>query len=103
MCSVTCASTESTIALIARIAHGKVVDHVVALQLPVGNDVDTRNLLILDGCLSNGVVHFLEVVAADAPLQVIVLGAFQPLGHRVTADYGGRENSHSHQSRCVVY
>ena len=44
---------------------GEVVDHVVALQLAVGDDVDAGHLLILDRRLAGGVVHLVEIVAAQ--------------------------------------
>ena len=82
----------------------EVVDHVVALELAVRNDVDAGDLLVLDRALADRVVHLVEVVAADAPLQVIVLRPLQPLGHRVAADHRRVEKRQGHggQSRCVV-
>jgi hypothetical protein len=75
----------------AREALGEVVDHVVALQLAVRDDVDAGDLLVLDRRLARGVVHVLEVVPADPPLEVVVLGALEPGRHRVAADHGGRK------------
>ncbi len=75
---------------------GEVVDHVVALELAVGDDVDAGDFLVLDRGFSYGVVHLVEVAAAQAARQVVVLRAFQPLGHRVAADHGCRENGQLH-------
>ena len=70
---------------------GEVVDHVVALQLAIGDDVDARDLLILDRRLAGGVVHLVEIVAAQAPVQVVVLRALEPFRHRVAANDRGRK------------
>jgi hypothetical protein len=72
-------------------ALGEVVDHVVAMQLAIRDDVDAGCLLVLDGRLAPGVVHLVKVVPADFPLQEVVLGALEPCGHRVAADDGRRE------------
>ncbi len=84
---------------------GEVVDHVVALQLAVGDDVDAGDLLILDRRLARRFVHVVEIVAADLALQVVVLGALEPGGHRVAADDGGGQEGQSHAclvARCRV-
>ena len=46
-----------------------------AAGLAVGQDIDTRGLLILDGGLANRVVHLVEVTAAQAARQILVLRA----------------------------
>jgi hypothetical protein len=86
-------------------AHREVVDHVVAPQLPVGDDVDARHLLVLDRRLDRRVVDLLEVVAADAPVQVVVLHALEPPRHGITSDDGGRQQrraTHDLTSPCIA-
>jgi hypothetical protein len=72
-------------------AHREIVDHVVAPQLAVGDDIDARHLLVLDRRLERRVVDLLEVVAADAPVQVVVLHALEPPRHGITSDDSGRQ------------
>ena len=52
---------------------GKVVDHVIAAEFSVGDDVDTSNFLILDGCLHGGVVYFIQLMPADTPGEILGL------------------------------
>jgi hypothetical protein len=70
---------------------GEVIDHVVALHLAVGDDVDAGDFLILDRRLARRVVHVVEVVAAQFALEVVVFGALEPRRHRVAADHRCRE------------
>ena len=81
--------------------HREVVDHVVATQLAVRDDVDAGDLLILDRRLDGHVVHLVQVVAADPALEVVVLHALEPAGHRVAADDGGGEQRFSHRSASL--
>jgi len=73
----------------ARHARGEVVDHIVTPQLTVGHDVDAGQLLVLDGSLDDHVVDLVQVIAGDAPLEVVRLGPLQPLGDGVGADHRG--------------
>src|SRR5206468_6474529 len=74
----------------------KIVDHVVPPQLPVGHDVDPGHLLILDRRLDGQVMDLVQVMAADPPLEVVVLDALEPPGHRVTTDDSSRQQRHAH-------
>src|SRR5262249_35560318 len=78
--------------------HGEVVDHVVAAQLAVRDDVHAGDLLILDRGLDRQVVDLVQVMTADAPLEIVVLHALEPPGHRVAADDGGGEEWFTHRS-----
>jgi hypothetical protein len=71
---------------------GEVVDHVVALRLTVGDDVDTGGLLVLDRRFADGVVHLVEVATAQSARQVFVFRALEPLGHRIAPDDRGWKN-----------
>ena len=73
-------------------ALGEVVDHVVALRLAVRDDVDAGDFLILDGGFSHRIVHLVEIPAAQTAREVLVLRAFEPLGHRIAADNRGRKD-----------
>ena len=94
----------SMVYLHAREALGEIIDHVVTPQLSIGNDVDARHFLVLDGGFDSRVVDFVQVTAADAPRVEFGLEPLEPARHRVTANHGGRKNgkSHQHYSRCVV-
>src|SRR5206468_3915120 len=76
--------------------HREVVDHVVPAQLAVGDEIDAGNLLVLDRRLDRHVVDLVEVVAADATLEVVVLHALEPAGHGVAADDGGGKQWFTH-------
>ena len=86
-------------------ARGEVVDHVVAPELAVGDDVEPGDLLVLDRRLHGRIVHLVEVVGGDPPPEEVVLRALQPGGHRVAADDGGGKVLSCHglpHSRRVV-
>ena len=69
----------------------QVVDVVVAAQLPVGDDVDAGPLLVIDRCLDRHLVDLVEVPPADPVPVAVVLQLAEPLGNRVRADHGGRQ------------
>src|SRR5207245_2108696 len=76
--------------------HREVVDHVVPAQLAVGDEIDAGDLLVLDRRLDRHVVDLVEVMAADATLEEVVLHALEPAGHGVTADDGGGKQWFTH-------
>jgi hypothetical protein len=62
------------------------------LQLAVAHDVDAGDFLIFDRRLARGLVHIIEIVAADPARQEVVLRALQPGWHRVAANNCGRQD-----------
>src|SRR5262249_32368825 len=81
----------------------QVVDVVVAAELPVGDDVEPGELLVLERGLDGDLVDLVEVLGADPALVVVGLEPLEPLGHRVGADDRGGEQrvarGHGHHSR----
>ena len=69
----------------------EVVHVVVAAQLPVGDDVDAGQFLVLDRGLDRDLVDLGQVLGADPALVVLGLQAFQPFRDRVRAHDGGRQ------------
>jgi hypothetical protein len=70
----------------------EVVDHVVPAHLSVGDDVDARRLLVLDGRLDRRIMDLLEVMPGEAAVEVVVLGPLEPARHRVAPDDGGEQD-----------
>src|SRR5207249_7367389 len=77
------------IRLDARQARGEVIDHIVAAQFAVGDDVDTCDFLILDGGFYGDIVDFIEVLPADAPGEELGFEPLQPAWHGIASDDGG--------------
>ena len=70
---------------------GEVVDHVVALRLAVGDDVDPGVSWSLIAALRTASCISSRSRRLSRRRQVVVLRALEPLGHRVAADHGGRK------------
>src|SRR5712692_1459509 len=82
----------------------EVIDHIVAAELSVGNDVEAGHLLIFDGGLDGGVMDLVQIVPGDAAGKIFGLEPFEPARHGVAANYGGGKDGKFHRcySRCVV-
>ncbi len=83
----------------------EIIDHVVAAKFTVGDNIQPRDFLVLDGGFHRRVVNLVKFHATDPPREIFGLQPFQPAGHRVAADHRGGKNGKSHgpYSRLVVY
>src|SRR5262249_48099560 len=63
----------SVIRLDARQTLREVVDHVIAAQFSISNDVETANFLVLDSGFHGSIVNLIEFVAADPPSKIFGL------------------------------
>jgi hypothetical protein len=80
----------------------EVIDHVVAARLAVGDDVQARDFLVLNGSLGRRVIDLVQIVTADPPGKIFGLQALQPARHGIAADHRNRESGRFIYSRRVV-